>query len=150
MAYRLEVVRYPAPILLQRSKEIKVFTPELQKFIDNMIETMIAHRFAGLAAPQVNLPVRIITVKIGRMFRSENLAVINPVITYSEGSVWGREGCGSLPRGLWLPVRRARKITVKGLRRDEQSFEMTFEGMVARAFQHEIDHLDGTLIIDYQ
>jgi peptide deformylase len=108
-----------------------------------MHDTLYAADGVGLAAPQIGIPKRIIVLDIGDNF----IELINPEIISQEGSQIGREGCLSVPDTVGL-VDRAKKIKVKGLNRNNETVEFEAEDLLARVFQHEIDHLDGVLFID--
>jgi len=141
----LEIRRYPDPILRQisTSVEAKEIDTSLQNLIDNMAYTMYIFKGLGLAAPQVGVLSRIITVDTGEGL----IALVNPRILKGEGEEIGEEGCLSIP-DIWLEIKRARKVIVDGMDRTGQKVLLEAEGLLARAFQHEIDHLNGVLIID--
>ena len=151
MALR-EVVKVPAPVLRRKSQKVTEFGPELQKLVDDMIETMRDEPGVGLAAPQVGVPLRVIVVEYGED-EDENIppklyTVINPEFTrVSRELVSGTEGCLSIP-GVVGDVDRYETLTVKGLNRRGQAVNIKANGWLARIFQHEVDHLDGVLFID--
>jgi len=140
----LDVVVYGHPTLRRVARPLKVEEID-QKFIEDMIETMRVKDGIGLAAPQVDVPVRLIVVAMD----AENAqVVINPeIFAHSERDVIGPEGCLSLP-GLQGEVARNDRVLVRGLDRHGQSIEIKVSGLMARVFQHEIDHLNGDLYID--
>ncbi|GGN95987.1 peptide deformylase [Saccharibacillus kuerlensis] len=144
MAIRL-IVKEPDEVLHKKAKEVTKITPNVQKLMTDMAETMYDADGVGLAAPQVGILKRIIVIDVG----DENglIAMINPEIIEREGEQLGAEGCLSIP-GLNGNVRRAMTVTVKGMNRDGEEFTVTGSGLLARAFQHEIDHLDGILFTD--
>lgn len=144
MAIRL-IVKEPDEVLHKTAKEVTKITPNVQKLMDDMAETMYDAEGVGLAAPQVGILKRIIVIDVG----DENglIAMINPEIVERDGEQLGPEGCLSIP-GLNGDVRRAMTVTVKGLNRDGEEFVVTGSGLLARAFQHEIDHLNGVLFTD--
>ncbi|OWR28644.1 peptide deformylase [Saccharibacillus sp. O23] len=144
MAIRL-IVKEPDEVLHKTAKEVTKITPNVQKLMDDMAETMYDAEGVGLAAPQVGILKRIIVIDAG----DENglIAMINPEIVERDGEQLGPEGCLSIP-GLNGDVRRAMTVTVKGLNRDGEEFVVTGSGLLARAFQHEIDHLNGVLFTD--
>lgn len=144
MAIRL-IVKEPDEVLHKTAKEVTKITPNVQKLMDDMAETMYDAEGVGLAAPQVGILKRIIVIDVG----DENglVAMINPEIVERDGEQLGPEGCLSIP-GLNGDVRRAMTVTVKGLNRDGEEFVVTGSGLLARAFQHEIDHLNGVLFTD--
>jgi peptide deformylase len=121
---------------------------ELQRLIDDMIETMYAAPGIGLAAPQVGVPLRVVVVdlSVGRD-RAQLITLVNPEFVHREGTQLEEEGCLSVP-GFNATVLRPSRVVIQGLDREEklQTFEGT--GLLARAFQHEMDHLDGRLFVD--
>ena len=142
------IVRYGADVLHQPAAAVEAVTPEIQKLIDDMIQTMYAAPGVGLAAPQVGVGVRIFVcdISVGRN-AGELLTFINPSFVERDGMQLEEEGCLSAP-GFNATVARPLRAVLKGLDRngDEQTVEAT--GLLARCFQHEMDHLDGTLFID--
>ncbi len=150
MAIR-EIVTVPHPVLRRRATKVQDFGPELQKLIDDMIETMRAAPGVGLAAPQVNVSQRVIVVEYGD--EEEGIpyrlyAVVNPeIVAFSKETVIGTEGCLSIP-GIIGDVERAYAIEVRGFDRHGKPFHMRPYGWLARIFQHEIDHLNGVLFTD--
>jgi len=140
----LEIKEYGEPVLREKALPIEEVTPEILNLIKDMTETMYADSGVGLAAPQVGVSKRIILVD----GEEDGLIVlINPIIIKSEGEVEAEEGCLSVP-GIYSQVKRSSKVTVKALNENGDPFEITKEGLTARALQHEIDHLDGILFID--
>ena len=132
------------PVLRTRAEEVTDLSPAVHHLVDDMLETMEDVHGAGLAAPQVGVAQRIFTFNIDGVKGH----VINPVLVNSEDHQPDeREGCLSVP-GISAPVRRFRQTTVRGIDRDGNPVELTAEGMLARCFQHETDHLDGILFID--
>ncbi len=152
MAIR-EVITIPNPVLRKKANEVKQFGEELQTLIEDMIETMRNEPGVGLAAPQVNVSLRVIVVEYPEDEEDENaqprlFVVVNPeIIRASEEKVMGTEGCLSVP-GLIGDVERHAEITVKGKTRRGQPLKLKLKGWTARIFQHEIDHLNGILFID--
>lgn len=133
------------PVLNKVCKEVKEVTPKIKELIEDMIETMQEANGVGLAAPQVGILRRICVVDVGEEFGTpEPVVLINPEITQTEGEQFGQEGCLSLP-GYVGDVRRPMKVVVKGHDIDLKEFEITGEGLLARALCHEIDHLSGHL-----
>ena len=128
------------PILRKTSKEVKEITPKIVELVDDMLETMYEANGVGLAAPQVGVLKRIVVIDVGE----GPIVLINPEITRTEGSQTGDEGCLSLP-GKAGVVTRPNYVKVRAL--DENMVERELEGteLLARAFCHEIDHLDGHL-----
>ncbi len=144
----LEIKKYPEPVLKQRAQEITDINGNLQELIDNMVETMYAAPGIGLAANQVGELKRVIVVDITAGKEKGNLIVlVNPEIAEAEGKTDSEEGCLSVPKYTSI-IKRAKKVLVKGLDRDGNPVEIEAEGLLARAFQHEIDHLEGVLFID--
>ncbi len=138
------IVKYPDPILREKAKEVKNFNERLGKLLDDMAETMYAANGVGLAAPQVGISKRVLVVDIGE----ELMEIVNPEIVEKSGEqLEPPEGCLSIP-GLLGYVRRANEIVIKGQDRNGKPIEIKAEGFLARAFQHEIDHLNGVLFID--
>ncbi|MCL0091348.1 peptide deformylase [Dehalococcoidales bacterium] len=136
---------YPDPILKQKSKRVRIIDSSIQKLIDDMLETMQSARGVGLAAPQLGTLLRVIVIGIpGR----EDIVLINPEVVWRKGERLVEEGCLSLP-GYIGQVRRAVSVKVKG--RDQNGKEMQIKGdeLLAQVLEHEIDHLNGVLYIDY-
>jgi peptide deformylase len=142
------IVRYGAAVLHQPAAPVEAVTPDIQRLIDDMIQTMYAAPGVGLAAPQVGVGVRIFVcdISIGRN-AGELLTFVNPSFVERDGMQLEEEGCLSAP-GFNATVARPLRAVLKGLDRngDEQTVEAT--GLLARCFQHEMDHLDGMLFID--
>ncbi|MEE8564439.1 MAG: peptide deformylase [Atribacterota bacterium] len=140
----LEIKEYGEPVLREKALPVKEITPEILNFIKDMAETMYTASGVGLAALQVGVPKRIILVD----GEEDGLIVlINPVIIKSEGEVVAEEGCLSVP-DIYSQVKRSSKVTIKALNENGDPIEITEEGLIARALQHEIDHLDGILFVD--
>ncbi|MDO7905249.1 peptide deformylase [Paenibacillus sp. JX-17] len=139
------IVKEPDEVLHKKAKEVTKVTPNVQKLLDDMADTMYDAEGVGLAAPQVGILKRLIVVDAGD--EQGLIKMINPVIVEREGEQFGPEGCLSIP-GLNGDVRRAEKVTVEGLNREGEPVRITGTGLLARAFQHEIDHLDGVLFTD--
>lgn len=151
MALR-EIVIHPAPVLRRKARKVTDFGPELQTLIDDMIETMRLAPGVGLAAPQVDVPLRVIVVEFGDE-EDEDVppklySVVNPeLIKASKETEIGVEGCLSIP-GFAGEVERSVDVIVKGQNRRGQPVRIKASGWLARIFQHEINHLDGVLFID--
>lgn len=144
----LEIKKYPDEVLKKKAETISEINGDLQKLIDNMIETMYNANGIGLAAPQVGVLKRLIVVDTSPREQNQSLIVlINPEITDSEGEILSEEGCLSLP-GFTTRLKRKERVIVKGLDRNGKEIEIEATGLLARALQHEIDHLDGILLID--
>jgi peptide deformylase len=142
----LEIKKYPEKILKQKAAYIETIDDDIQRLIDDMIETMNAARGVGLAANQVGVLKRLCVIDT-REEKSSLIVLINPVILEKEGTEESEEGCLSVP-GYLSVVKRAAKVAVKGLNREGKPVEMEATGLLARVLQHETDHLDGLLIID--
>ena len=148
---QLEIRLFGDPVLRERAAEVTEFDAWLARFGDDLLETLHAAHGVGLAAPQVGVLRRVFAydVPIGDEEGGERVAgvLVNPVIIRQEGEQTGPEGCLSFP-GLYYDCTRALEVTVAARDVAGAHLEVTGEGMVARAFQHEIDHLDGVLFID--
>lgn len=120
---------------------------ELPSLLRDMWETMYAARGVGLAAPQIDRSLRIAVIDVRPEDKPERLVLINPEILSREGAVLEEEGCLSVP-GLYAKVERHAKVRVRALDENGQPWERTATGLLARAFEHEIDHLDGKLFLD--
>ena len=142
------IVKYGDEVLHRPAERVDALTPEVQVLIDDMIETMYAAPGVGIAAPQVGVALRIFVVDISVGRRAEDLLVfVNPEFVEREGMQLEEEGCLSVP-GFTATVARPARAVVKGL--DRQGAERVVEGreLLARALQHEMDHLDGTLFVN--
>jgi peptide deformylase len=147
MAIR-EILKYPHPVLKERSREVDQIDGDLKRLIQDMTETMYDAGGVGLAAPQVGISRRVIVVDVSPIDPQQSLlAMINPVIVVGEGDVDHEEGCLSVPDCL-EKVKRKEKVQVRGISPDGLKVEISGEGMLAFALQHEIDHLNGVLILD--
>jgi peptide deformylase len=143
----LKIVKYPEPVLEQPGEEVREFNDDLRQFIADMFETMYASQGIGLAAQQVGVPKRItvIDLSLGKD-PEQKLVLVNPKVIHKEGKQYEEEGCLSFPE-IREKVSRAAKVTVKAQNENGEWFEMDGDELLARAFQHEIDHLDGILFI---
>ncbi|WP_437538506.1 peptide deformylase [Sorangium sp. So ce726] len=142
------ILHYPDPRLRQKAQPVGDITPEITKLIDDMAETMYAAPGVGLAATQIGEPHRVFLVDIAADNEPSNLLVfINPEIVRQEGQLTGPEGCLSFP-GISEDIKRAERVTVRARGRDGATFEIAADGLLAVAIQHELDHLDGVLMID--
>ena len=140
----LPIIKEPAPALRQKSLKIKEITPDIKRFILNMAETMKTAKGVGLAAPQVGQNIRLCLISTTK----GPLAMINPKITWkSLRKAVEEEGCLSCPNAF-INVKRAKIIYVKCLDQNGKEVSFRAEGFFSRVIQHEIDHLDGILIID--
>jgi peptide deformylase len=144
-----KILKYGEPVLEQMAEPVTEFdTPELRELLTDMWETMYAAKGVGLAAPQIGLGKRIsvIDISVGEN-ESDKIIIINPEIVAQEGKQTGEEGCLSIP-GFREPVTRANKVTVRAKNERGETVEYSGEELLARAFQHEIDHMDGVLFIN--
>ena len=145
---RRPILRYGAPILHTRAAPVASLTPDIDRLIDDMIETMHAAPGVGLAAPQVGEGLRLCVVDLSVGKRGADLLVlVNPTIRHLEGMQLHEEGCLSVP-GIEASVVRPARVTVEALDREGRPRVVEAEGLLARALQHEIDHLDGVLFVD--
>ncbi len=144
----LEIKKYPEEVLRRKAAPVKGMDDALQHLIDDMIETMYAAPGVGLAAPQVGVSKRLIVIDVSvRESKQPLIVLVNPQIVEADGFEEFEEGCLSVPEYTAV-ITRAERIKVKGLDRDGVSVEIEAAGLLARALQHEIDHLDGVLFID--
>ncbi|MGH7740699.1 MAG: peptide deformylase [Candidatus Eiseniibacteriota bacterium] len=144
----LPVRIYGDPVLRQKAAAIAEVNDELRALVADMRETMKAYSGVGLAANQVGIPKRLLVVDVPLDDeRRAQLALINPVIQQRTGTETGEEGCLSIP-GVWEDVTRARSIRLEALDEQGRAIEIEADGYLARALQHEVDHLDGVLFVD--
>jgi peptide deformylase len=142
------IVKFGDPVLQSRASDVPVIDSDLQKLIDDMIETMYAAPGIGLAAPQVGVPLRIFVVDLSVGRKADDLIVmVNPEFVEREGMQLEEEGCLSVP-GFNATVVRPTRAILQGLDRTGERRAVEGTGLLARAFQHEMDHLDGTLFVD--
>ncbi len=143
----LKIVKYPEPVLSQPGEPVTEFNAELRKFVADMFETTYASQGVGLAAPQVAVSKRlaVIDLSMGKDPK-DKLVLINPEIIYTEGRLYEEEGCLSFPEIREKVVRHA-KVRVRAQDEYGKWFEMEGDDLLARCFQHEIDHTDGMLFI---
>jgi len=142
------LMRYGADVLHAPAATVEEITPEIDRLITDMVETMYAAPGIGLAAPQVGVPLRILVIDLSMGRDPKGLiTMINPEFVERDGMQLEEEGCLSVP-GFNATVVRPMRAVVKGLDREGQPQQIEGEGLLARAFQHEIDHLDGMLFVD--
>lgn len=141
------ILEFPDPRLRTRAAPVTEFDAELGRVIDDMLETMYAAPGIGLAATQINFHRQLIVIDVSEK-RVEPLVLINPEIVSQEGETSGEEGCLSFP-GIYDQVKRAAKVRVRAHDRHGQVFERDCEGLLAVCVQHEMDHLNGRLFVDY-
>ena len=135
----------PDPILRQKARRVKSIDKSIDRLIDDMVETMHSASGVGLAAPQVGIPLRVIVIGIPE---EEELALINPQMMRRTGQRLVNEGCLSIP-GYFAQVQRAEVVRVKGLDRTGKEIRIRADDLLAQALEHEIDHLNGVLYVDY-
>jgi len=138
-----QIIEIGAEVLRQRAKEVSEITPAIERLLDNMADTMYAAQGVGLAAPQIGISKRVIVVDVG----DGKIELINPVVVDKQGQEVDSEGCLSIP-GVSGDVARAAWVRVQGLNRQGEMSELEAAGLLARALQHEIDHLNGVLFVD--
>ena len=144
---QLEILHFPDPRLRTRAEPLERVDDGVRTLIDDMFETMYEAPGIGLAATQVNVHKRIIVIDVSEE-KDQPLVFINPVITQTGGSEEMEEGCLSVP-GIYETISRAETISVTALDRDGRHIELQAEGLLAVCIQHEVDHLDGKLFVDY-
>jgi peptide deformylase len=144
------IVKLGDPVLEREGEKVTEFdTPELHKFLDDMFESMYVAKGVGLAAPQIGFSRKIAVIDVSNGERPEDkLVLINPSIVKVEGKQEGEEGCLSIP-GFREQVRRGRSVTIRAQNAKGEVFEQTAEDLLARAFLHETDHLNGKLYIGH-
>jgi|SRR5579864_86514 len=139
----LPILTQEAPILRQKAKRVPRLDESIRKLIDDMVDTMIAAPGVGLAAPQVGVPLRVIVFKTDQNLHT----LVNPELVKGEGEQVGLEGCLSIP-GYVGEVARYQRVVARGLNRHGKTVKIKGDDLLARAIQHEIDHLDGILFTD--
>lgn len=137
------IVKIGDPVLREKAKPVSSITPNIIKLLDNMKDTMYEANGVGLAAPQIGVSKRVVVIDVGEGL----LELVNPEIIAMNGEEIDTEGCLSIP-GIQGEVKRAAEVTVKALNREGKEFEIKGTGLLARALQHEIDHLEGILFVD--
>ncbi len=143
------ILTYPNPELKKKSAPVAVVTDSVRELVRDMTESMYAAPGVGLAAPQVGIHQRVIIIDISGKSEPPNLIVaINPTIVHAEGEAYDEEGCLSVPNYA-ANVKRYARVIVKALDLDGAERTWEAEGLLAIAFQHEIDHLDGVLFVDH-
>lgn len=143
----LDILEFPDERLRTRAKPVEAVTDEIRQLVDDMFETMYAAPGIGLAATQVNVHQRVVVIDISRE-KDQPLCLINPVIVAKDGIEQHEEGCLSVP-GIYETVERADHIKVEALNRDGEKFVVETGDLLAVCIQHELDHLDGKLFVDY-
>lgn len=145
----LDIKKYPDGILKLKAKPVSDFDARRQKLVDDMIETLYAAPGVGLAAPQVGVSERLIVIDTSRSpeEKSELIVLVNPEIVDVEGQIESEEGCLSLPK-FTAKIQRYERVFVKALNRDGKEIEIEGKDVLARVLQHEIDHLNGIILLD--
>lgn len=143
----LDILHFPDPRLRKKALPVERVDDEVRRLVDDMLETMYAAPGIGLAATQVNVARRVVVIDVSED-KNSPLALINPEILDHQGEEEMEEGCLSVP-GYYDTVRRAERIKMRALDRDGQVFELETGGLLAVCIQHELDHLDGKLFVDY-
>jgi peptide deformylase len=141
------ILEFPDPRLRNRAAPVMRFDAELGRLIDDMLESMYAAPGIGLAAPQVDVHRRVVVIDVSKD-RDQPLVFINPEILAREGVTTTEEGCLSVP-GIYDEVERASKVRVRAQSRTGEFFEADYDDVLAVCIQHEMDHLDGKLFVDY-
>jgi peptide deformylase len=139
----LPILTQEAPILRQKAKRVPRVDASIRKLIDDMVDTMIAAPGVGLAAPQVGVGLRVVVIKTDQNLHT----LVNPELVKGEGEQIGLEGCLSVP-GYVGEVKRYLRVVARGLNRQGKQVKVKGDDLLARAIQHEIDHLDGILFTD--
>lgn len=137
-----EVVKHPSMVLTEKCKEVTVINEEIITLLDDLYDTMVEYDGVGIAAPQINVPLRVAIVELGE--EREILEMINPTVLDTNGAEIDIEGCLSFP-GLYGEVERPTYVKIEANDREGQVYELEASGFDARAILHEIDHLDGVL-----
>lgn len=143
----LDILYYPDPRLRNKAKPVEKVDDAIRQLVDDMFETMYEAPGIGLAATQANVPKRVLVIDISEE-KTASLCLVNPEIVAREGEEQSEEGCLSVP-GIYDTVTRSERVKVNALDRDGQSIELEADGLLAVCIQHEIDHLDGKLFVDY-
>lgn len=143
----LEILKFPDARLRTKAKPVEAVTDEIKRLVDDMLETMYAAPGIGLAATQVNVHLRIVVIDVSPE-KDDPLCLINPKIIAKDGIEQHEEGCLSVP-GIYETVERAECITFSALNRQGETFKMDVDDLLAVCVQHELDHLEGKLFVDY-
>jgi peptide deformylase len=143
------ILTYPNPELKKKSDAVAIVTDEIRELVRDMAETMYNAPGVGLAAPQIGVHQRVIVIDVSAKDEPSNLVVaINPVIVHAEGNAFEEEGCLSVPKYA-ANVHRHSSVVVQGLDQNGKEITWQTDGLLAIAFQHEIDHLNGILFVDH-
>jgi peptide deformylase len=143
----LEILHFPDPRLRTKATPVPVVDDQLRTLVDDMLKTMYAAPGIGLAATQVNVHKRVVVIDLSKE-QDQPLVLINPEIIMQQGVEEMEEGCLSVP-GVYESVERADRVRVRALDRDGRTFDLEADGLLAVCIQHEIDHLNGKLFVDY-
>ncbi len=143
----LDIKRYPEHVLTKKASPVNGIDGNIQRLIDDMIETMYAAPGVGLAAPQVGISKQLMVIDVRPKEEHPLIVLINPEIVYADGTVESEEGCLSVPKYV-VRINRAERVVARGLDREGNKAEIDATGFLSTAIQHEIDHLNGILIID--
>ena len=142
------VVTYGNPFLKRRAREIKDINGSVKRLAEEMFETLERSRGVGLAAPQVGVPLRLIVLSIPNEDGTRwKCVIVNPELVSKNGKITSEEGCLSIP-GIYEEITRAEEVEVKGLDLEGKEIRVKGRGLLAKAVQHELDHIDGVLIVD--
>ena len=142
-----KILTEPDPFLRQKSRKIDVVDDSTRSLMDDMLETMYEAPGIGLAATQVDIHQQIVVIDVSED-KSDPLCLVNPEIIDKSGSEVSEEGCLSVPE-YYAEVQRAEKVTVRAMGRDGETYEVDADGLLAVCIQHEMDHLQGKLFVDY-
>ncbi len=143
----LDILIYPDPRLRQKARPVAEFNDELKKLVADMAQTMYSAKGIGLAAVQVNVAKRVVVMDLSQQ-RNDLKVFINPQVIPIEGVVESEEGCLSVP-GFSAPVQRVQTVAIKAQDIDGQPFEIMADELLSVCIQHEVDHLDGKVFVDY-
>lgn len=143
----LTILEFPDERLRKKAVEVQAVDAKIKKLVDDMLETMYQAKGIGLAATQVNVHQRIVVIDVSEE-KDKPLCLINPEIIMKDGTEESEEGCLSVP-GFYEKVKRAERIKVKALNKEGQPFEFEADDLLAVCVQHELDHLEGKLFVDY-
>jgi peptide deformylase len=143
-----QIVKYPDQILRRPTENVKKIDDSIKALVKDLEDTMYAAPGVGLAANQIGVPLRVAVVNVlGSNAKDGLIILVNPEIIHKEGEEEAEEGCLSIP-GVWEKVKRAKTVVVRTLTLDGKTIELEGSGLLARAYQHEIDHLNGIVFID--
>jgi len=143
----LKIITYGDPVLRRRTSRVKEIDKEIKKLIRDMFETMYAAPGVGLAANQVGIPLNLCVIDVGPQGKTGPLVLINPVLKQKKGRIYDEEGCLSLP-GIFVKIPRWHRVKVEAVNEKGLPVEIEGEDLLARAIQHELDHLSGKLLLD--